>query len=72
MDTKGCDSLLVPDASSTNLQLMRLQHLSIIYFNAHSLGPKFDELCVLVETYMPDILCVVETWQSSDIKARPN
>ena len=36
--------------------------LSILYFNARSLIPKFDELCLLVETHQPDIVCIVETW----------
>jgi len=29
--------------------------------------PKLDELCVLIETYKPHILCIVETWLCSDI-----
>ena len=36
--------------------------LSIMYFNARSLMPKLDELCVLVESSNPDIVCIVETW----------
>ena len=33
-----------------------------MYFSAHSLIPKFDELCLLVETHQPDIVCIIETW----------
>ena len=43
------------------------KHLSIVYFNACSLVPKLDELCVLIETYKPHIICIVETWLCSDI-----
>ena len=38
-----------------------------MYFNARSLIPKFDELCLLVETHQPDIVCIVETWLDHDI-----
>ena len=36
--------------------------MSIVYYNARSLLPKFDELCTLCATYKPDMLCLVETW----------
>ena len=42
-------------------------HLKILYYNARSLLPKLDDLKVLSETQFPDIICVVETWLSSDI-----
>ena len=42
-------------------------NLSILYFNARSIVPKYDELCVVVEANNPDIVCIVETWLSSDI-----
>ncbi len=42
--------------------------MSIMYFNARSLMPKLDELCVLVESSEPDIVCIVETWLGDDIE----
>ena len=33
----------------------------MLYFNACSLIPKFDELCLLVETHQSEIVCIVET-----------
>ena len=41
--------------------------LSIFYFNARSLFPKLDELKLLCVTHSPDIVCITETWLSSDI-----
>ena len=41
--------------------------LSIFYFNARSLLPKLDEHSTLSSLYSPDVICVVETWLSSDI-----
>ena len=38
-----------------------------MYFNARSLIPKLDELCLLVETHQPDIVCIVETWLDHNI-----
>jgi len=35
-------------------------NLSILYFNARSIVPKYDELCVVVEANNPDIVCIVE------------
>ena len=32
------------------------KQLSIVYYNARSLVPKFDELCASTETYKPDII----------------
>ena len=43
------------------------KQLSIVYYNARSLVPKFDELCASTETYKPDIICIVETWLNKDI-----
>ena len=34
---------------------------SVVYYNARSLLPKLDELCVLAETINPDIICIVES-----------
>lgn len=41
--------------------------MSILYFNARSIVPKHDELCVVVEANNPDIVCIVETWLNADI-----
>ena len=38
-----------------------------MYFNARSLIPKLDELCLLVETHQPDIVCIIETWLDHNI-----
>ena len=45
-----------------------LSNLPILYFNARSLLPKFDELLILCETYTPGIVCIVESWLSEDIE----
>ena len=29
--------------------------------------PKFDQLCLYVESHNPNIICIVETWLSDDI-----
>lgn len=41
--------------------------MSILYFNARSVVPKHDELCMVVKVNNPDIVCIVETWLSADI-----
>lgn len=38
-----------------------------MYFNACSLIPKLDELALLIETYNPDIVCIVETWLDASV-----
>ena len=35
--------------------------LRILYYNARSLLPKYELLCVLAEAEAPDIICIVET-----------
>ena len=42
--------------------------LSILYFNARSILPKFDELQAVCLTLDPDIICITKTWLSSDIE----
>ena len=39
----------------------------ILYYNARSLLPKFDELLLQVDSLHPDIICITESWLSSDI-----
>ena len=41
--------------------------LNIMYFNAQSLLPKMDRLRALVDAQRPHIVCIVETWLSSEI-----
>ena len=58
---------LSPPDSHSNSNFDYFHHvntgtLSVMYFNARSLIPKFDELCLLIETYQPDIVCIIETW----------
>ena len=40
---------------------------TILYFNARSLVPKLDNLFLSVVTHQPHIICIVETWLSSEI-----
>ena len=42
-------------------------NLHILYYNARSLLPKFDDLMLSVINLHPHIICIVETWLSSDI-----
>ena len=41
--------------------------MTIMYYNARSLIPKYDELFVTMETHNPDMICIVETWLCDDI-----
>ena len=41
--------------------------LSVLYFNARSIVPKFHSLCSEVEIHKPDIVCLVETWLNDEI-----
>ena len=38
-----------------------------MYCNCRSLIPKLDELRVICQAYKPDVVCLVETWLSTDI-----
>ena len=51
--------------SNFNINLVKL--LRIIYYNARSLLPQLDKLCAVTEAENPDIICIVETWLSSEI-----
>ena len=43
-------------------------NLNIVwYFNARSLLHKHDELCAVVEADRSDVICIVESWLSSEI-----
>ena len=39
----------------------------VLYYNARSLLPKFDDLCAVIAALNPDIVCIVESWLCSDI-----
>ena len=43
------------------------KHLNILYFNARSILPKVNELQLLIGLHKPNIICIVETWLSSEI-----
>ena len=42
-------------------------NLRMLYCNARSLYPKFDELCAQCDMEKPDIVCLTETWLCEDI-----
>ena len=42
--------------------------LKILYYNARSLLPKFDELLILADSHNPDVICITESWLSGDIQ----
>ena len=41
--------------------------LTVLYFNARSIIPKFDALCSEVEIHKPDLICITETWLSEEV-----
>ena len=41
--------------------------LSVLFFNARSILPKFDGLCSEVEIHKPDIICLVESWLIDEV-----
>ena len=43
------------------------KQLQVLYFNARSLTPKLDELCVLCDLRKPNIVCITESWLCEDI-----
>ena len=42
-------------------------NLKILYYNARSILPKFDELRLSADTLKPHFICIVETWLSKEI-----
>ena len=44
-----------PDHNNSN-------YVRILYFNARSLYPKYDELCAFSEVEKPNIICITESW----------
>ena len=43
-------------------------NLRILYYNARSLLPKFDELLISADSHQPDVICITESWLCSDIQ----
>lgn len=62
---KGTSSNL--PINSSQCTVISSNNISIMYYNARSLIPKHDELCVIVEAHNPDMICIVETWLCADI-----
>ena len=46
--------------------LHRALSLTVFSFNARSIFPKFEELCLIISVYNPDIICICETWPTPD------
>ena len=42
-------------------------YFTFFYFTAQSIYPKMDNLMALVQAHNPSMICIVETWLSSDI-----
>ena len=53
--------------SNSVYRLCADQNLSILFYNARSLLPKFDELLALCDENHPGVVCVVETWLGEEI-----
>ena len=51
----------------TSTSFASSKSLKIFFFNSRSLLPYLDELSALCTLHTPDVVCVVETWLSSDI-----
>ena len=47
--------------------MLKSNDLKIDHINAQSLLANMDEICLLINERKPDILCVSETWLTSDI-----
>lgn len=58
-----CPDPIVTSSSTVNESAC----LPILYYNARSTIPKFDELCALVEIHSPKLICIVETWLCDNI-----
>lgn len=42
--------------------------LKILYYNARSLLPKFDELLISADSHQPDVISITESWLCSNIQ----
>ena len=52
---------------TTSGSLLQALSLTVSSFNARSIFPKFEELCLIISVYNPDIICICETWLTPDI-----
>jgi len=59
---EGENSLRTADLSNN------ANNFNVLYYNARSLIPKMDELRAIVESQRPSVICIVETWLSSEIR----
>ena len=55
--------------NSSPITVCNSRSLSILYYNARSL-PRLSELQLIAEAYAPSVICVTETWLSSDFKIK--
>ena len=53
--------------SSHSSNFQSNSNIKILYFNARSLLPKFDELLLLTDSHRPDVICITESWLCPDI-----
>ena len=44
-----------------------ISNLKILYYNARSILPKFDELRLSADTLKSHFICIVETWLSKEV-----
>ena len=51
-----------------NMETRPKSTLKILYYNARSLLPKFDELLLSADTHCPDVICITESWLCNDIQ----
>ena len=59
---------LISVVSPRFVKLCKDKHSTrIIYFNVRSLLPKIDDLRIICSVYLPDVICVVETWLDPNI-----
>ena len=64
---EGANSHPPPSLAAVGTRTDNRNNLSLIYFNARTLVPKFDELCLIVSAHNPDIIAIVESWLCPDI-----
>ena len=41
--------------------------LSVLYYNARSIYPRLDSLTACISVYVPDVVCIVESWLDEDM-----
>ena len=69
--TNNCNTTMPQDQETLTINsdgdCISSKHLNILYFNARSILPKVNELQLLIGLHKPNIICIVETWLSSEI-----